>query len=58
VYLTTQVFNPEELPNLTSLNLQGNPLAGESAENLLAKVRILKTLTSFQVCYLLRAQVV
>lgn len=47
--LSPHVFNPEELPNLTSLNLQGNPLAGESAENLLAKVRTLKTLTSFQV---------
>ncbi|KAG0585973.1 hypothetical protein KC19_2G053400 [Ceratodon purpureus] len=47
--LSPHVFNPEELPNLTSLNLQGNPLAGESAESLLATVQTLKTLTSFQV---------
>nr|XP_024379358.1 tubulin--tyrosine ligase-like protein 12 [Physcomitrium patens] len=43
------VFNPEKLPNLTSLNLRGNPFANESAESLLATIQTLKSLKSLQV---------
>lgn len=52
VFITNQVFNPEKLPNLTSLNLRGNPFANESAESLLATIQTLKSLKSLQVSFL------